>query len=68
MLEKRLTPDDKAVDGTLMMEMVASRVKEESTARRMGLVERERERSNKSLVEVQVRKGGAPGAGWDRAG
>ena len=49
----------KALDGQLSQELVASRVLQEATSRRLSLVEGERDRVQKTLQETQV---------WDSSG
>jgi hypothetical protein len=62
-LELRLTPSaaagSKPIDAQLSQELVASRVLQEAGARRLQLVESERDRVQRSLTESQVglRKG-----------
>lgn len=54
LLDLSRSKEDKPIDTALAQELVAARVVSESTARRMELVENERDRVQRSLQETQV--------------
>lgn len=60
---EREPSNSKALDGQLSQELVASRVLQEATSRRLSLVEGERDRVQKTLQETQVCGGHQRGVG-----